>query len=128
MTESGPVLRGRRVLVVEDESFIAMMIVDALAELGAEVIGPASRIADAVALAEAADCDLALLDVNIAGQYTFALATRLQARGVPCLFVTGYGPEALPEELRQVPILGKPLRDRDLARLAVAAIGGNAAA
>jgi CheY-like chemotaxis protein len=128
MTESGPVLRGRRVLVVEDESFIAMMIVDALAELGAEVIGPASRIADAVALAEAADCDLALLDVNIAGQHTFALATRLQARGVPCLFVTGYGPEALPEELRQVPILGKPFRDRDLARLTVAAIGGNAAA
>jgi CheY-like chemotaxis protein len=123
-------LRGRRVPVVEDETFIALMIADALAELGAEVIGPVVRLAEALALADGVACDLPLLDVTMDGQPTFALGAKLLARGVPCLFVTGYGQEALPAELRHVQVLGKPFRDRDrdLARLALAATQGSGGA
>jgi DNA-binding response OmpR family regulator len=97
----------RRVLVVEDEMMIAMMIEDLLAEIGCEVIGPANRIDAALALVDS-DIDVALLDVNLAGQVVYPVADRLRARGVPVIFLTGYGNVGVDPRYRDCPVLTKP--------------------
>lgn len=97
----------RRVLVVEDEMMIAMMIEDMLAEIGCEVIGPANRIDAALALVDS-DIELALLDVNLAGEVVYPVADRLRARGVPVIFLTGYGNVGVDPRYRDCAVLAKP--------------------
>ena len=80
-----PGLVGRRVLVVEDEFLIALDVEDALRELGCEVLGPVSTVAEAVALAVPAACDLAVLDVRLVDGSTAPLAIALQSRDIPFL-------------------------------------------
>jgi CheY-like chemotaxis protein len=114
--EDGEALKGRRVLVVEDEMMIAMLVEDMLADLGCSVVGPAHGLAAAMDLAnDAEDLDVALLDVNLAGQAVFPVADALRARGVPIIFCTGYGDAGLREADRGAPVLQKPYRARDLA-------------
>jgi CheY-like chemotaxis protein len=116
-------LKGRRVLVVEDEMMIAMLVEDMLADLGCSVVGPAHGLQAAMALAEeAADLDAALLDVNLAGQPVFAVADVLRARNVPIVFCTGYGDAGLREADRGAPVLQKPYRSRDLAETLATAL------
>ena len=111
------VLQGRRVLVVEDEMMIAMLVEDMLAELGCAVVGPAHALDAALSLArEENDIDAALLDVNLAGQPVFAVADALRAKGVPAIFSTGYGEAALRDIDRGAPVLQKPFRAGDLAK------------
>ena len=86
-----PWLRGKRILVVEDEVLIAVMVEDMLNDLGTTVIGPASTIPEAMALAEAGDIDAAILDVNVRGVRIDPVAEVLRARSIPVLFATGYG-------------------------------------
>src|SRR5690606_30707009 len=89
-------LAGKRVLIVEDEPLIAMTLADYLGEAGCEVVGPASSLARARVMIDAARFDAALLDGNLSGDRVDDLAARLTQRGIPFVFITGYGREALP--------------------------------
>ncbi|MDI1432549.1 response regulator [Polyangium sorediatum] len=102
------VLQGLRVLIVEDEALIASFLEDALTDLGCEVIGPASNMKDALRLAREAVIDGAGLDINIAGEKVYAVADILAERGLPFVFMTGYGKAGLRESDRGRPVLQKP--------------------
>jgi CheY-like chemotaxis protein len=108
--ESAGGLQGLRVLIVEDEALIASLIEDFLIDLGCEVIGPAMRMDDAVRLAREAAIDGAALDVNIAGEKVYPVADILAERGLPFVFMTGYGAAGLRESDRDRPVLQKPYR------------------
>ncbi len=121
--ENAP-LSGRRVLVVEDELMIAMLVEEMLTELGYAVIGPAHALDTALDLARTDPApDVALLDVNLAGEPVFAVADALRQKGVPAIFSTGYGDVALREVDRGAPILQKPFLAGDLARALTQALG-----
>ena len=120
-------LQGRRVLVVEDELMISMLVEDMLADLGCCVVGPAHELASALELANSdAGIDAALLDVNLGGQSAFPVADALRARGVPSIFSTGYGEAGLRDVDRGAPVLQKPFRAGDLARALHEALKTNA--
>jgi CheY-like chemotaxis protein len=108
---------------VEDEMLVAMNIEDMLLALGHEVAGLASRLAPALQLARESEFDLAMLDVNLAGETSFPVADILRARGIPYLFATGYGIDGIEEGYRGAPVLQKPFRSRDLAGALEAAAG-----
>lgn len=97
-----------RVLVVEDETLIAIMIEDTLMELGCEIVGPTGRLDKALQLVNEAKFDAAILDVTIRGGKVYPVAEELVARGIPFVFASGYGDWALPETLRDKPRLMKP--------------------
>ncbi len=107
LTEPG-ILTGKRLLIVEDEYFIASDLKRALETQGATVVGPVGRVADALALIERAPIDAAMLDVNLGSAMCFPVAELLQSRGVPFLFLTGYDGWTLPEGLRTAPLMVKP--------------------
>lgn len=100
-------LSGKRILVVEDEYYIAADIRRVLEAEGAVVIGPAGHLGQGLALVEE-PIDAGLLDVNLHGEASFGIADRLAARGVPYTFVTGYDSWAIPEHYETVPRLTKP--------------------
>ncbi len=105
-----PSLAGRRVLVVEDEMLVAMLVEDLLQEAGCVVVGPFARLADAMAAVAEHPLDLGLLDVNIAGELVFPVAYELERRGVPFVFVTGYGQAALPRDRPDWEAYAKPFQ------------------
>jgi len=109
-------LSGLRVLVVEDEMLVSMLVEDMLSDLGCSVVGPAAELDQAMDLAKTADIDLALLDVNLGGKPIFPVADALKARGVPFAFASGYGEAGLSEEHRGAAVLQKPFREADLAK------------
>jgi CheY-like chemotaxis protein len=109
-------LKGRRVLVVEDEPMVAMLLVDMLEAIGCEVVAVASRLEDALEKARRLSFDLALLDVNLEGETTFQIAELLSKRGIGFAFATGYRDARLPAGLANAPVLQKPFVERDLAR------------
>ncbi len=88
---------GLRVLVLEDEPIVAMMLEDMLIELGCEVVGPASTLLEGMALARAGGFDVAVLDINVNGQRSDPIAQALDAEGKLYTFATGYGSAGLPE-------------------------------
>lgn len=106
--------RRLRILIVEDEMLVAMNIEDMLLDLGHEVAGLASRLDPALSLAREGQFDLAMLDVNLAGQTSFPVAEILVSRGIPFLFATGYGTKGIAEAYRMFPVLQKPFRAVDL--------------
>ena len=110
-------LDGLKVLVVEDEMMVSMLIEDMLGDLGCTVVGPASRLEEALKLAREADLDCAVLDVNLGGQPIFPLADLLREKGAPFAFATGYGDAGLRDVDRGTPVLQKPFREGDLARV-----------
>ena len=117
-------LVGRRILVVEDEMMIAMLVEDMLAELGCSVVGPAHALEAALNLARTEQgIDAALLDVNLGGQPVFAVADALREKGVPAIFSTGYGDAGLRDVDRGSPVLQKPFRAHDLAKALNEALG-----
>jgi DNA-binding response OmpR family regulator len=105
---------GIRVLLVEDEGAIAMLIEEILEDLGCTVVASVARLAKALEKASVVDVDLAILDVNLAGEYVFPVASVLRARNIPFLFSTGYGASVLPKEFAGCPVLHKPFAERDL--------------
>jgi CheY-like chemotaxis protein len=113
-----------RILIVEDEMLVAMNIEDMLLDLGHEVAGLASRVEPALALAREGAFDLAMLDVNLAGQPSFPIADILIERGIPFLFATGYGLKGIAEGYRQHVVLQKPFRAMDLHQALAAALAG----
>ena len=101
-------LSGLRVLIVEDEALIASLIEDFLLDLGCEVVGPAMHMKDAVELAREAAIDGATLDVNIVGEKVYPVADILTERGLPFVFMTGYGAAGLRASDSGRPVLQKP--------------------
>ncbi|TWI50929.1 response regulator receiver domain-containing protein [Pseudomonas duriflava] len=104
----------RRVLLIEDETLIAMLLEDILDELGYEVAGVAAEFDDGMRLAETGTFDLAILDVNVGGREIFPIAEKLAERNIPFMFSTGYGVVGLPMEWQSRPVLAKPFRPDDL--------------
>ncbi len=105
-----PDFNGRRVLVAEDEALIALNVADDLEDIGCEIVGPAARVKDAVSLAEKAQIDVAVLDINLAGEPIWPVAEILQKRNIPFMFLTGYiSLASLPPSFSTVLKLDKPL-------------------
>jgi len=99
-----------RLLVVEDEYLIRMLLEDMLADLGYEVAAAVGTLAEASDLAATGDFAAAILDVNLDDQEIFPVADILAKRGLPFVFVTGYGERTLPEPYRDRPALQKPFQ------------------
>jgi CheY-like chemotaxis protein len=110
-------LAGRRIFVVEDEFLIRMLLEDMLADLGYEIADVAGRLDEASELAKTVECDLAILDVNLDGHDVYPVADLLAKRGVPFIFVTGYGGRGLPENYRSHLVLQKPFQLDDLKKM-----------
>jgi CheY-like chemotaxis protein len=109
-------LSGRRILVVEDEMLILLMIEDMLADLGCESVMSAATVDRALALIDSQKFDAAMLDVNLNGEKSFPVADTLVARGVPFLFSTGYSEHVVRESYRDQPILTKPIQSAELGQ------------
>ena len=111
-------LAGSRILVIEDEYYLADDARATLSRVGADVVGPVPTVAEAKALIDA-DSQIhgVLLDVNLRGEMAFEVADLLQTRGIPFAFVTGYDRVALPERFAATPTLGKPVDPERLTKL-----------
>lgn len=102
-------LEGRNILVVEDESLIALVLMDALEEAGANVVGPCYTLSECLRLARSEAIDAAILDVDLAGQDVFPAADALRDRGIPFVFHTGHGErEQLKARFGNVQVCRKP--------------------
>jgi len=108
---------GRRVLVIDDEMLIGMLLEDMLIDLGYGVAGVVPKLKDALAAVQRETFDLAILDVHLHGESVFPVADVLMERGVPFMFATGYGERGLPEAYRGRPVLQKPFAKADLERV-----------
>src|SRR6478609_3162619 len=112
----GP-LNGAKVLVLEDETLVSMMVEDMLLDLGCEVVGPFAKLDQALAFLDSGDgqVDAALLDVNLGGVRSFPMAEALAGKGVPFVFTTGYDESGLPDVWRGRPTLRKPFMMGEMA-------------
>ena len=113
-TPSGDNLQGLRVLVVADEAAISLLLEDMLLDFGCEVIGPAARLSTALDTVNREAVDLAILDVNVAGEPIYPVAEALVERSVPFVFSTGYGSAGIKDAYRDRPVLQKPFAQHDL--------------
>lgn len=104
----------RRILVIEDEALVAMLVEDALIDAGFDVIGPARSVSEALALLADDLPTAAVLDLNLCGETSVPVADELVARGIPFVVATGYGAAGLPDGHRHVPVLPKPYDPADL--------------
>lgn len=110
------IFQGLRVLLVEDEVMICLLLEDMLHEFGCEIVGPACDLERATDLARSEEgLDAAILDVNLGGQVVFPVAEILAERGVPILFSTGMGVDGLPEAWRGRETIQKPMSMDQLA-------------
>jgi CheY-like chemotaxis protein len=107
---------GRRILLVEDEAMIAMLVEDMLEDLGHELVRVANRLEDAVAAAGTEAIDLAILDLNLGGVLTYPAADALAERGIPFIFATGYGSGGLKDGYADRPTLQKPFNTEALGQ------------
>ena len=96
-----------RVLIIEDEYFLADDLVKALQALGAHVIGPVSELPDAISV-QRDDFDVAVIDINLRGYLAYPIADELMRIGKPFIFTTGYGADTIPHRFRQVQRFEKP--------------------
>ena len=116
----GPKLQrngGLRILVVEDEAMIMTLVEDMVTELGHRVAGLAASVEEAAGLAEGAEFDVALLDVNLQGRTVETVAATLARRGKPFVFTTGYGERVIPPEFKDRPMLPKPYQIEQLGEI-----------
>jgi len=113
--DNSAVLGGRRLLVVEDDYLVAMDLAEELAGHGAEVLGPAGSVEEALALVAAESrIDAAVLDINLRNEKVYPVAEALRARNVPFVFTTGYDAWVVPETFAAVRRLEKPVHIRAL--------------
>lgn len=121
------VLQGLRILIVEDELLVALETQAVVQGFGGIVVGPYSRVPIALRALESHPVDGAILDINVAGIQSLAIAEMLRQRNVPFIFCTGYDRDSVPLRYREVPMVDKPLlRERVVAAL-LQAIAANAA-
>ncbi|RYG35497.1 MAG: response regulator [Burkholderiales bacterium] len=107
-------MSGRRILLVEDEPLVAMMMSQMIGDLGATVVGPFGTVADAIA-AGSDNLDAAVLDINVAGELVYPLAERLATSGTPMVFLTGYDAKSVDDRFNEADVLTKPIDEADLA-------------
>lgn len=107
-------LDGCRVLVVEDEYFIADEMRRAIQAAGGAVEGPYPDVDQALSVVRDGACDVAVLDVNLRGEMVYPLAEALQWKGIPFVFATGYELESVPDRLKGIPVWQKPIVPTDL--------------
>jgi CheY-like chemotaxis protein len=107
-------LEGLRVLVVEDDYLISLLLDDMLTSAGCVVVGPLPRLTDALEASAKVSCDAAVLDVNLGGERVYPVAKILAERNVPFVFVTGYSGDALPREYAEQPRVAKPFKAAQL--------------
>lgn len=119
-------LSGLRVLLVEDEGGVALLIEDMLDDLGCEVVASAARLSRAHQAVQSQQIDLVVLDVNLAGETSFDFARVLVDSGIPFVFSTGYGIGGLPADLQNQPVLAKPFKLSDLHHVIAATLTANA--
>jgi CheY-like chemotaxis protein len=112
---SEPALSGCRVLVIEDEYFLADDMAKMLRSRGAEVVGPVGDIEDALELLHSQSFHMAVLDINLKNKMIYPVADELRARAVPFIFVSGYDAVVIPEDYRDVVLLRKPLDEAAVA-------------
>jgi len=115
-------LNGLRVLIVEDETLVAMLIEEFLLELGCEVALSASRVAKAMRGLHTCDIDVAVLDVNVAGESVSQLVETLVQRGIPFIFASGYGARGIDPRWALSPVLQKPFTGTDLRSALLASL------
>jgi CheY-like chemotaxis protein len=110
MTMNRTGLAGRRILIVEDNFIIAAALARILKAQGAEPIGPAATVSDALALiAQDERIDGAALDINLRGKMVYPVADALRAKNVPMVFMTGYDVKSIAPAYREVPCMQKPV-------------------
>ena len=114
MTGSSDILKGRRILIIEDSPVVGPFTVDVLEELGCEAVGPAPNMAAARELIDAEAFDAALMDIHIRGERVFALCEVLEARGVPFVLTSGYADWTMPDKWEDRPRLQKPYTIADV--------------
>ena len=119
--------RKHRILVVEDEAMISMLLEDMVLECGGELVGPVARFDDALALAHQAEFGVAVLDLNLNGTLSYPIAEVIRERGIPVIFATGYGADGLLDRFRDCPTLQKPFSQQDFAEAVAAACREQAA-
>jgi two-component sensor histidine kinase/CheY-like chemotaxis protein len=107
----------KRVLLVEDEPLVSMMLADMLSAFGHKVDGPYNRFPDAILAAKSNNLQAGILDVNLGGEKTYAVADILANRKIPFAFVTGYGPDTILSEFSHAPVLQKPIEAAKLHAL-----------
>jgi CheY-like chemotaxis protein len=117
-TETNP-LSGTRVLVVEDEYYLADDLSRALSSAGADIVGPVGTLAEAERKVSEGVFDCAVLDMNLRGNFAYSVAERLGVAGVPFVVATGYNQSSLPEAFAEVPRVEKPFAPRDVVDLLV---------
>lgn len=125
-SQQEPRSSGHKVFVVEDEFLIRMLLEDMLADLGHQIAAVAGNVTEATELARSSEFDLAILDVNLDGRDVYPVADILAERGLPFVFVTGYGGRGLPEPYRERPTLQKPFQLEDLRATLNAVLNGKA--
>nr|WP_210279205.1 response regulator [Methylorubrum extorquens] len=119
-------MSGARVLVVEDEAAISMLLEDMLLDFGCEIVGPAARLATALEMARSESFTVAILDVNVAGEPIYPVAEAIAERNLPIVFSTGYGGAGIREPFRDRLVVQKPFSQADLKRTLAAAIAAAA--
>ena len=110
-------LAKRRVLVVEDEALVGIMIQECMTELGFQIVGPVCTASDALAAAKDGDFDAAILDINLGDGMVYQVAEILARRHVPFVFVTGYDADSVDSRFRDIPVLQKPVEREMLQKL-----------
>jgi DNA-binding NtrC family response regulator len=105
----GPVPAGKRILVAEDEFFVALSVEETLQSLGCIVLGPFSDLAQATEAATREPVDAVILDINLGGEMVYPLAEHFHRHAIPFVFITGYAKVDLPERLHVFDFLRKPV-------------------
>ena len=108
---------GKRVLILEDEYFIASDLSDALQRAGAEIVGPFNRAPPALAAIETQVPDSAVVDINLAGELNYDVADALAAHRVPFVIASGYDRTMVPARHADAPYCQKPVTTRDLLQV-----------
>ena len=116
MAEPSPTeaLTGRRILVVEDEALVAMMIADTLADIGCEIVGPVATTRDALDLLRRTPVDGATLDINLTHEEVLPVAEALDSHRIRFLLITGYDQENVLRRYRRWPMVQKPFTETAL--------------
>jgi CheY-like chemotaxis protein len=117
MAFAAPLLVGKRVLVVEDEALVAILVENVLEDCGCTVVGPCNSVESALAAANTEMFDLAVLDVNLRGFKVYPVAELLAERHIPFLFLSGYGKDAIPIGRDTWKVCAKPFKLGDLVAM-----------
>jgi CheY-like chemotaxis protein len=117
MNARDSVLAGLRILVVEDEMIVSLLIEEMLIDYRCDIVGPYDSVPEAMEAAMTEAIDAALLDVNIGGSKVYPVANALAARRIPFLFLSGYGQSAIPHDHPEWRVCSKPFREVELIEM-----------